>query len=640
MGWYWEKRGDNEFTPPQIGTIFQGWEAPRAGLFSENEIPVQTEVFVRELVQNFVDASREEFSPGTKPKLTLRFLELSGKDAKRVVDCLGLDEIPDHYEKLDEGARNQLRIPDSEVLRGELETIRLLVAEESGTSGMFGQWERSSEVKDSSGRTIRNKMRDAMLSSVRDASAGKGLGSFGEGKKAVIAVSRPRTLFAYTCFQPESSADGVYSRFLGALYWENHNLENTKYSGLALLGHDTEGSFRPEPFVDSEADDLAASLVLPGFESRKTPDGLKTGTSLLFVDPQAAPQEIADALARNWWPILLEGLVEFEVFDENGVKIEITIPDELKPFVDAYEAEESNEVEDWESATGPAFLCRDLITHKLGPSGKLSLAIDLRPGVGFSRSNPEKNWSLVALIRDGMIIKYQQAPSKSQSDNAPFVRGVLVVNSKEHAASESALRKIEPPLHNNWPVQREGMDSETVKHSVEIWSLLKKNVEDFKREYSSNIPDSDQDLPLFRELLGITGGSAVQPGPGPTPTTSPVSLLNNKATIEEGSREGMRIARAKRNIALRKGLDFDSLAVEIEIGWEVDEGGKWQDATDQLLASITEVAEGFEAKDSRPNVFVGELGANEISFGWTTRDYRDLWTLRPYMRVTAAEEVD
>ena len=88
MKWYWEKRGDNEFTPPQISTIFQGWEDPKAGLFSESKVPVQTEVFVREVVQNFIDASREDFSPGLKPKLTFRFVELEGEAATRVKEQL------------------------------------------------------------------------------------------------------------------------------------------------------------------------------------------------------------------------------------------------------------------------------------------------------------------------------------------------------------------------------------------------------------------------------------------------------------------------------------------------------------------------------------------------------------------------
>jgi pimeloyl-ACP methyl ester carboxylesterase len=634
MGWYWEKRGDNEFTPPQITTIFQGWEEPKAGLFSGSEVPVQTEVFVREIIQNFIDASREEFSPDVTPKLTFRFLELKGADAKRVADELGLKDIPGHYAQLSDQSKSQLRIPDSSVLQGQLSSIRLLVATEFGTSGMFGQWERSSTVKDAQGREIRNKMRDAMLASVRDASAGKGLGSFGEGKKAVIAVSAPRTIFAYTCFDPDTSADGVYSRFLGALYWENHNLDNTKYAGLALLGKDVGAEARPVPFSDHEADDLVRAINIPGLAPRIQGGNLDTGTTLVFLDPVATASQVAESIARNWWPLIIDGEAEFEVLDEAGHAVPIEIPDELEPFVEAYSQQDKVEVTNWENADGPAYLCETLTTPKLGPSARLSLAIDLRPGVGFSRSNPEKNWSLVALIRNGMIVKYQHVP-RSQSDHAPFVRGVLEVNSREHSESEATLRKIEPPLHNNWPIEKEGVDSETVKHSREISNRLRKTVEEFKKRYSTNIPDSDQDLPIFRELLGVAEGSTViDPGPIQPLFKSPVSLLNNSVDLVDGSKSGTRVVNSSRKIALRKGLDFDELGVVIEIGWEVDEGGVWTDVTDKMLGPIINSPANFDASNSSRNVFVGSLTTSEVVFEWTTNDFSELWTLRPFMKVT------
>ncbi len=634
MKWYWEKRSDNEFTPPQISTIFQGWEEPKAGLFGESKVPVQTEVFVREVVQNFIDASREDFSPGVKPKLTFRFVELEGEAATWVTSQLGLQEIPAHYGQLSPESKANFRISEGKVLGGNLQKIRLLIATEFGTSGMYGQWERSSAVKDSNGRVIRNKMRDAMLSSVRDASAGKGLGSFGEGKKAVIAISATRTIFAYTCFKPESSADNVYSRFLGALYWENHHVDNTKYAGLALLGKELPGQTRPSPFVDTEADSYVNSLGLPGVESRKLADGLNTGTTLIFLEPLASPEHISEAIARNWWPLMLDGEAEFEVIDYSGKVIPIEFSSEIDPFVSAYKQHGSVEVENWESTENAAFLCETIKTSSFGDSARLSLAIDLRPGLGFSRNNPEKNWSLVALIRNGMIVKYQHVP-KSQSDHAPFVRGVVEVNTIDHQRSEAALRKIEPPLHNNWPTDKEGVDAETVKHSREIWTQLKNHVEGFKKKYSTNIPDSDQDLPLFRELLGISGGG-VTPPPPPPRIKSKVSLLNEVATLEEGSSPGTRFVQSTRKIALRRNLtpEIDELEVEVEIGWEIGEEDSWILATDQFQSEVLEVPAGFTRDGKKSNVFRGVLTTSEAVFTWQSSEYSELWTLRPFMKVT------
>jgi hypothetical protein len=197
------------------------------------------------------------------------------------------------------------------------------------------------------------------------------------------------------------------------------------------------------------------------------------------------------------------------------------------------------------------------------------------------------------------------------------------------------LRKIEPPLHNNWPIEKEGVDSETVKHSREISNRLRKTVEEFKKRYSTNIPDSDQDLPIFRELLGVAEGSTViDPDPIPPPFKSPVTLLNNSVNLVDGSKSGTRVVNSSRKIALRKGLEFDELGVVIEIGWEVDEGGVWTDVTDKMLGPIIHSPANFDSSSSSRNVFVGSLTTSEVVFEWNTNDFSELWTLRPFMKVT------
>ena len=632
MNWYWELRSDTEYTPPNLSTILAGWEEPKAGLFSKAPVPDQTEIFVRELVQNFVDASREMYSPGTKPKLTFRFLSLSGHDAQRVRKILALRDISEHYKDLSDESKGQLRLAKNSIA-DDAETFRVLIVTETGTSGMYGQWKRSDETEDGQGRQIKNKMRDALISNVRDAtSAGKGLGSYGEGKKAVIGISIPRTILTYTCFLPESSQDGVYSRFLGSLYWENHIKEKRKFSGLALFGKDVPGASRPEPFTDSEADELVRSLQLPGLEVRKTSKGLDTGTTMVFFEPAASPEDIAVSIARNWWPLIVSSTADFEVFNENGESIPVKIPQELDPFVHAYQAKESVTIKDWEVASTPAYMCQTLKTTTDKNAGRVVLGIDLRPGVGFSHANPETNWSLVALIRDGMLITYQHFP-RSSKDHIPFVRGIVDVSSELNKESERLLRKIEPPLHNSWSENRgTGMDAETTKHAREVMSVIKDLVIEFKKAHEKNLPEVEQDLPLFRDLLGIKGGSVIESAPGPVTSRSIFSMLNDEARVEEGDLQGTRFAVASRSASLVAKAKVDQALVRVTLGWEIEEDGAWVEASEDLGIEVLQIPGTFSStKDA--NTFMGELTKVPLEFSWRTREYGDLWTLRPYMSI-------
>lgn len=641
MNWYWEKRGDAEFTPPNINTIFVGWEAPKADLHAGQPVPKQTEIFVRELVQNFVDASREQYSPGTKPKLSLRFVTLKGEEAKSIVEKLGLNEIGEHFDSLSEDSKRNLRIGDSTVISGDLNTVRLLVATETGTSGMYGQWERPELVRDADGREIKNKMRDALLSNVRDAaSAGKGLGSYGEGKKAVIGISAPRTLFAYTCFDPNSSSEGVYSRFIGALYWENHIVQNSRFAGLALLGQKVAGQVRPVPFTDSAADDYVNDLSIPGLESRNNNGQLDTGTTMVFLEPTAEPQDVAVSIARNWWPLIVNDSVDFEVIDDSGNQIEIRFPSELDPFIAAYGAAETVKVGDWESAANPAFLVEELRTSIAPKAGTLRLSIDFRHSVGFSRANPEKNWSLVTLIRNGMVVSYQNFP-KGERDHAPFVRGVFEVNSEEHPESERMLRKIEPPLHNSWPERSDEVDKETAKHSREVTASIKEAVARFKKEHVANLPEIDQELPLFRELLGIKGTTGItDPLPDPDPNArSPIALLNSSSSVAEGSKVGTRVASASRTISLKANAKAQEIEATVTIGWEVLQENTWVDISNELMSTVSKLPSSFAKVEGSENTFIGLLGKERVEFSWQSNDYSQPWTLRPYMSVLTPKEV-
>jgi hypothetical protein len=635
MKWFWEPRSNAEFTPPHIATFLDVWDDPKSDM--KSPVTKESEVFVREVVQNFVDAARDEKgrNPETGvPSLTFRFVELEGADAKNLVEKLDLKSISDRYSSFDDNTLGIMRLKKSDTVLGKHDKIRLLVLSETNTCGMYGQWKRSDEVKDAKGNEIVQRMRDALLASVRG-NAGKGLGSFGEGKKAVINISDPRTLFAYTCFDPNTSIDDVSRRFMGGVYWQNHIYDNRKYAGFAMIGGAIPvDDVRPEPLSDSAADAAVKELEIPGLELRD--DASSRGTTYVFVDHSTTPAEVAESIARNWWPLILDQGAEFRVIRENGTEQPIEFNGNLQPFLDAYSSEESKSIADWNLADDSDLATRvETIMSSVSKFalGELKLAIDLRPVIGWSRKDPETNTSLVALIRDGMIISYQHFP-KSKKLAAPFVRGTFTVNTVKHPISENYLRSVEPPLHNKWQEDNRELDVDARKAAKDVYNLVTHGVRSFRDEYVASTPSDEQDFKIFRDNLSLAGGKRVIPPPPPPPATKTAwSLLSQTAEVKD-NKDGRRIAQASRTIQLAK-PGAAELEASVEVGWEILEDNSWVEADQTLLADPVENPDGWVLVAGEHNVFTGTVKDTPALFAWKSRAYRELWTLRPYMRVTS-----
>jgi predicted SnoaL-like aldol condensation-catalyzing enzyme len=638
MKWFWEPRGNNEFLPPQIATFLEGWSKAKADV--ESPVPTPSEVFVREVTQNFVDAARTEqqMTPNSGiPTLTFRFIELTGSEAKALAAKLDLSSLSERYSGLDVNQLRDMRLPKSATVMGMHEKLKLLIVSETNTCGMYGQWERSNKVVDAKGNRIVSRMRDALLASVRE-SAGKGLGAFGEGKKAVMAISAARTLFAYTCFDPQTSTDEVSRRFMGGVYWQNHEYKSEKFSGLAVMGGDIPPhDVRPAPLVDKEADSAVMEFGIPGFEIRNPKES--KGTTYLFVDHITSPEEVAESISRNWWPLIEDGGAHFKVIREDGSSLDIRYSDSIKPFVDAYRATESKAIENWSVAEeGELAIRSEILTSssKAFPLGELKLAIDLRPVVGWSRKDPETNTSIVALIRDGMIVSYQHYP-KNKKLAAPFVRGIFRVSPEEHQVSHDYLRSVEPPLHNKWQEDsNQDLDPEARKVAKEVSSEIMESVRSFREEYLASTPSNEQDFEIFRENLSLSGGKrVVPPAPVPPKPRTPWSMLSDVAEVID-QKNGRREAVASRTIELSKNQS-KAHNVRVQVGWQILEDGRWVDADQLLLATPIEAPDGWDLKSGEHNVFVGKVTNDPGMFKWKSRHYRELWTLRPYMNVTSLE---
>jgi hypothetical protein len=625
LNWNWELRGEGEFQTPEVSSIYEGWNGWEADLAST--VSSHSEVFTREITQNFVDASRLMDSKRIGvPKLTFRFMRLTGDEAAKVREKLAVEGISKFYMQLDESQRRTLKLPASELLGGNSKDLSLMVVSERGTSGMLGPWARDSRYLDKDGNVILRRMRDALLSSAGSNAKGS-LGSYGEGKRAIIASSAPRSLFTYTAFDENSTEDGVSRRLLGTTYWRPFNDGNLAYSGLALFGEKTTIDSRPEPFTNDAADEIVRSLSLPGFEVRDAKDSMNWGTSQIFLEPVVTAEEVRESIERNWWPLLLDEAVEFEVIDERGESLEVDPGSRryLEPFLRGWkllrrEIEVVAEIERIE----------ELEIAKVGTAGTLCLLMNMDDD-GWSKRDPETNRSIVALIRDGMIISYQKFP-RHRNLPEPFVRGVYEVSSVNGNDVTELLRQVEPPLHNYWHVKHEAMDKKALGLAAQIYERITTNVREFRALFVEELVKQSVDLPLFDEMLSVAGGkrSSSTTPPPPPPPPSDWSILDEGASVQEFD-EVSRWAKATRTIKLKQGLTPQF--IEVRFGWKVEgDNGKLEEEK-KLFRKTEFLSKGFV--EIEPGHAQGLLSpGKDLSITWYSNPYTELWTLQPFVQVT------
>lgn len=627
MAWFWESRGEGEFQTPEVSSIYEGWNGWEADLATG--LSSHAEVFTREITQNFVDAAKlVADSRKGAPSLTFRFLTFTGSKAKELREKLGVSDLSDKYKLLDSDQRRSLKLPESKLLGGkDTDDLNLLIVTESSTSGMLGPWARDSRYLDNDGKVIMRRMRDALLSSAGSNNKAS-LGSYGEGKKAIIAASAPRTLITYTAFDSSSTDDGASRRLLGTTYWRPYNHASSAYSGLAMLGRTEEGNSRPTPLKNTEADDFVASLGLPGFEVRDASNSSNWGTSQIFLEPVVTAEEVRDSIERNWWPLIVDKLVDFHVIDTDTQELEVN-PNQkpyLAPFIRGWGLLGGKEVVDDENETVQA-----VSAPKHDKAGKLALMMDFTE-TGWSKRDPETNRSIVALIRDGMLISYQKFP-KSRNLPEPFVRGVYSINSDNDQELAELLRQVEPPLHNYWNTKHEAMDKAALSLAQSIYDSITNSVKEFRLKFVEEMVKQSVDLALFDEMLSVSGGSRsnrkVEP-PTPPQSKTDWTILDEGALVKEFD-ENTRYAVAERSVTLKP--NRKEQLVQVAFGWKVEGDSGKLEQEDRLFRRAEFVSSGF--KETEPGLIVGTLKPGvSIKMKWTSMPYSELWTLQPFVQVT------
>lgn len=297
--WSWPRVNATTFgTSGDLAKVFRNEEVKAPGFLASDPVPPDAALLAREAIQNAWDAAMErresQMPEDWLPfEIRFRFFNVGGDDADALIDRLGLDELTERAESVNDNRRIGLAEHDyfAELSRGD--DLRLLEVYETAGGGMGGGW-----------GTSKSKLFLAMCSTGFTPATGERGGSFGYGKAGLIRASATRTVVAYSCFEGLAEDKFVTRRLLGMTYWGPHEILGQDYQGWAHLGSQCEEPDKVVPVTDSEADALASDL---GMELRRADQPDQIGTTMLLVCPTVDPLDLKRAVERYWWPALEDG---------------------------------------------------------------------------------------------------------------------------------------------------------------------------------------------------------------------------------------------------------------------------------------------------------------------------------------------
>ncbi len=633
--WFWPGDGDYGDFPDPLG--FEGEWKPWSGTMHDGP-PVLAEIFAREYVQNSWDAISEKYpdlngaSSDPRPAISFQFVRLEDAAAEEFAEALGLDEFRAAVEQVGDVQLDQrLRLAEDAWVRTDSKSIDLLIASERGGAGMYGSWEHASEAGAAPAR-----MRLALIRSDTGKIGEDTGGSWGKGKLGVAKASKSRILAAYTCHREIDEKDpDVSRRFMGVAYWKQHDYEGLKRAGLGLLGGQTPSEDQKfsvyRPFENEAADEYVDALKVPGLENRDPSVDLDHGTSYLFVDPAFEPADLAEAVVRNWWPLLRQDLIDIEVIDRDGNSMDLDPYSRpaLTPFLEANELH-VNAVTEFSEVTPISVAGRD--------AGELKILCSEEGGWSWEElGGDRKNTDLVALVRNEMVIAYQQYPERIASRPAPYVRGVFKVSDDPFVRRD--LKLVEGHLHNSWIDGGVVAKPELLDFAKKVVRGVGDKVKELRTRLADEDAESDGRVRAFDELLSLVGSRPGIDPPPPPPPPRPWVIQEASGSSIIASEENPALVRAEGQvkIGLKPDVSEDEMEVVINLGWGVVEDSRSPKRDDSLSDT-----ESIDAPPSftreEDGVLKGSLTKDPRWFRWKSTWFPNDWKVAPDPTVERATE--
>lgn len=630
--WNWPSSEEVNDFPDPVGFDAEWKEWPADLADGPNKY---AETFVREFVQNSWDSiqasrkSRGVSVADAGDSLSFRFEKLTGESLDKFLNASGLSELRERFRALSKKQTDDARLSESEFVKtSDLKELRVLICSESGGLGMPGHWRTGGRAD-----MGQSRLRFALVQTASEKEdAGTG-GSWGHGKKAIASASKCRSLFVYTCSEePKEMADkpGVTNRLLGVTYWRRHTIGNSEHVGLGVFGKMASwGTF--EPLENDSANQVVKSFELPGFEIRDSAKVLDRGVTYVIVEPSFGASDLRLAVERNWWPLLRQHKLEISITDEEGVDhppVPRSIP-ALEPFITAWDAAHD--------VNGVLSTSKKIQVDKL-PVGTMAAVVDTSDQGWSYREDVVNNTSVVALVRNDMVIAYAPSPAKILGKQ-PFARGVLNVDREANKEASDMLKRSEPHLHNEWRTQPDN-STPAAEANLAKKTLDQVHAEVLRVRRLNMRPESRTDLEfegfssVFAGIDPVTRSTKRDPKPRDPRNYKIQRVSESVLDINPRNMEEVR-ATATAEISLSELVPNEILFIdsEIELKWRVMEEGDSGGTIDVELSNddLDEIPEGFEKIGT--STYRGRVSRSPISFTWTSNYYPDDWKVSPIARI-------
>ena len=572
----------------------------------------ETDVLVREAVQNSLDERRLDFDRPVS--ICFERIVLTGRDKQRFVDGLHLRELASrraHFRASHNWYADGSSVLDS--IDDPAVPLPVLTVSDFNANGLGGSWSRRGSKNDrffnlvlSIGGSL--KWEDDDFDSTTHS-----LGSYGYGKMAFAMCSDIRTIVYYSTFRPDDTTDGVKCRAMASGFLPPHSIEGVHYAGQAYFGGDSDQEGIPrKPFADGEAHEWIRAL---GLSARSD---IETGTTIVIPAATATMREIVKCCETWWWPRMRDPntvrRVTFNFIDE-GVKVAGCNPRsraELSPFLDCYRLLSTH-------AVGDGYQIRNVEVRPGGAprtAGRLVLkAVSplLRTSEEDEDENDESLRNCVALVRDGLVIKYE---SRFAHEDKIAVVGVFVPDLTSETLQ--AFVFSEPPSHDEWE-ENAGRLRGKYSWGRDFLRLTKNRLRHLTRDFQgAQAPPPDTERTnvdgFLRRALGDLfrpprGDKSPKPVVPPTPRPRAFTISTRESGRQpRGDTSGIHEDFATFRIGLAEHAPVETATVDVTISLKAlaDVDGK---ATDSIRCKVTG-PEGMQEGADRVT-FRAELHRNE-----------------------------
>lgn len=266
-------------------------------------------------------------------------------------------------------------------------------------------------------------------------------------------------------------------------------------------------------------------------------------------------------------------------------------------------------------------------------AGELKVLCSEAGGWSWDEMDEGRNADIVALVRNDMVIAYQQFPKRNPRP-APYLRGVFVVSSDEDVRRD--LKRVEGHLHNSWIDDRADAKEEIKKFANALIQSIGSEVKALRDRMVETDGTAGGRVKAFDDILKL-GRSRPSPGPGaePGPTRArPWSIQeasNSERVASDDDPTKIKV-KGQVKIALKPDYDGDEMEVKIDLGWGVVENGP-RPTRDPLLSDASTIFAPKSFEKDEDGMLIGTLTKEYQSFNWESDWFPNDWRVAPDPKV-------